>query len=176
MIPIAIQTLDRPKYLIRTLKSLKNSGVFDWCSNIHVFDCGSSKNALARIEDCCSIYNLELHKSSSGRLKLHEGIAKMDAVLDEDFIRLEDDILFCRNWYPYVVVIMNSLEKWEVINFYCLDSKNLVRTTNISNIYRKGSITHYGICLVAFKRGVVEKINKCKQKTNEPFDIAMSLE
>jgi hypothetical protein len=176
MIPIAIQTLDRPDYLAKTLKSLKKSGVFDWCSNIHVFDCGSSRDSLARVEDLCLVYGLRLHKSDTGKLKLHEGIAKMDAVLGEDFIRLEDDILLCRNWYPYVVVIMNSLESWEVINFYCLDAHNQLKPSNLSSVHKKGPTTHYGICLVAFKHGVVEKINRCKIETNEPFDIAMSLE
>jgi len=177
VIPIAIQTLDRPEYLLRTLKSLEKSGVFDWCSKIHVFDCGSTKESLAQVEYLCLSYGLRLHKSNTGRLQLHEGIAKMDAVLGEDFIRLEDDILVCKNWYPYVVVIMNSLESWEAINFYnAEESPNLIKDTNINNVYRKGWETHYGICLVAFRRGVVEKINKCKHITNEPFDIAMSLE
>jgi hypothetical protein len=176
MIPIAIQTLDRPDYLSRTLKSLEKSGVFDWCSNMHVFDCGSSMNSLARVEDLCLVYGLELHKSPTGRLKLHEGVARMDMVLGEDFIRLEDDILVCRNWYPYVVVIMNSLEDWEVINFYCLDSYYQLNPSNLDRVFRKGPTTHYGICLVAFKHGVVERINRCKIETNQPFDIAMSLE
>jgi len=177
VIPIAIQTLDRPEYLAKTLESLDKSGVFKWCSNIHVFDCGSSRNLLPRVEDLCLFYDLELHKSDSGRLQLHEGIAKMDAVLGEDFIRLEDDILLCKNWYPYVVVIMNSLESWEVINFYYADTGYyMLKPTNISNVYRKGWETHYGICLVAFRHGVVGEINRCKQETNEPFDIAMSLE
>ena len=176
MIPIAIQTLDRPDYFTKTLLSLERSGAFGQCSDIHVFDCGSSKDSLARVENLCLTYNLELHKSPTGILRLNEGVAKMDAVLGEDFIRLEDDILVCKNWYPYVVEVMNSLERWEVINFYCLDSNNLVRPTNINNVYRKGYTTFYGICLTAFKHGVTEKINRCKRETGHSFDIAIGLE
>ena len=51
MIPIGIQTLNKPQLLIRTLKSLEKSGLFEQCSDIHIFDCGSDEDYLKQICD-----------------------------------------------------------------------------------------------------------------------------
>ena len=176
MTPIAIQTLDRPEYFIKTLSSLERSGTFKQCSNVHIFDCGSSRDKLSRIEDLCLAYNLELHKYYDGKLSLNEGVERIDTILGEDFLRVEDDVLVCKNWYLYAIVIMDLLENWDLINLYSVDSWNMLKGTDINNIHRKGYVCHYGICLMAFKHGIVKYINNCAEENGVPFDIAMSLE
>ena len=179
MVPVVIQTINRPLYLTKTLVYLELSGALDYlsCVDFHIFDCGSSGINKVQNQFLANEYGFIYHGVSENDKKtMGQGIDWISEVLNGDFIRLEDDVKVCKNWYPYCCYILKLLDGWDVVSFYGVASAKNAVPTKIPNILHKSVSDFFGLCMTAFRKDVSYAAEQANKSLAVPYEIALGRE